>query len=79
MGPIGLPELIVILIVALLFFGPKKLPELGRSLGRAIRGFKDASSDLKESLEREIDPPTPPAAPKPSDDSRGESGASSSP
>ena len=40
---IGLPELALIMVVALLVFGPKKLPEIGRSLGKAIRGFQDAS------------------------------------
>jgi len=54
MGNIGFPELIVIFIVALLVFGPKRLPELGRSLGRGISEFRKASSDLKGSLEREI-------------------------
>jgi sec-independent protein translocase protein TatA len=36
MGPIGIPEMLIILVVALIFFGPRKLPELGRSLGRSI-------------------------------------------
>ena len=42
MGRIGLPEMLVILAIALVIFGPRKLPDLGRSLGQAIRGFKDA-------------------------------------
>jgi sec-independent protein translocase protein TatA len=42
MGRIGLPEMLIILAIALVIFGPKKLPDLGRSLGHAIRGFKDA-------------------------------------
>ncbi len=42
MGGIGMPELIVILVIALIFFGPGKLPDLGNSLGKAIRGFKKA-------------------------------------
>ena len=54
MGNIGFPELIIIFVVALLVFGPKRLPELGRSLGRGISEFRRASSDLKSSLEREI-------------------------
>ena len=54
MGNIGFPELIVIFVVALLVFGPKKLPELGRSLGRGLAEFRRASSDLKNSIEREI-------------------------
>jgi len=45
-GSLGMPELIVIFIVALIVFGPSKLPDLGRSLGEAIRGFK---KELNES------------------------------
>jgi sec-independent protein translocase protein TatA len=41
MGDLGLPEILVILLIALLLFGPKKVPELGASLGKAIRGFKE--------------------------------------
>lgn len=55
MGNIGLPELVIIFIVALLVFGPKRLPELGRSLGRGLAEFRKASSDLKNSIEREIE------------------------
>jgi sec-independent protein translocase protein TatA len=54
MGPIGMPELIVILVIALIIFGPRKLPELGRSLGKSIAEFKRASNDLKNTLEEEI-------------------------
>ena len=46
-GSLGAPELIVIFIVALLVFGPSKLPELGKSLGEAIRGFKKAINDTE--------------------------------
>jgi sec-independent protein translocase protein TatA len=55
MGNIGFPEMVVIFIVALLVFGPKRLPELGRSLGRGINEFRRASSDLKSSIQREIE------------------------
>lgn len=55
MGNIGFPELVIIFIVALLVFGPKRLPELGRSLGRGLAEFRRASSDLKNSIEREIE------------------------
>ena len=48
-GSLGAPELIVIFIVALLVFGPSKLPELGKSLGEAIRGFKKAVNDVEKS------------------------------
>jgi sec-independent protein translocase protein TatA len=45
---IGLPEILVVLVIALLVFGPKRLPELGRSLGRGMRSFKDAISGEDE-------------------------------
>lgn len=51
---IGLPEMIVILTVALLIFGPKKLPEIGKSLGKAIRGFQDASKDFENEFKKEV-------------------------
>jgi sec-independent protein translocase protein TatA len=44
-GSIGMPELIVIFVVALIVFGPSKLPDLGKSLGEAIRGFKKAINE----------------------------------
>ena len=54
-GPIGMPELIVIMVIALIIFGPRKLPELGRSLGRSLNEFKRASNELRSTLEQEID------------------------
>lgn len=53
-GSIGMPELIIILVIALIIFGPRKLPELGKSLGRSINEFKRASNDLQNTLEQEI-------------------------
>jgi sec-independent protein translocase protein TatA len=55
MGPIGFQELVLILIIALLVFGPKKLPELGRSLGKTLAEFRRASNDIKQSIERELE------------------------
>ena len=75
MGSIGFPEMLVILVVALIIFGPRKLPELGRSLGRSINEFKRASNELRSTLDDEIRAeerkaavttpaaPAPPAAP----------------
>ncbi len=53
-GSIGMPELIVIFVIALIIFGPRKLPELGKSLGRSISEFKRASNELRNTLEEEI-------------------------
>jgi sec-independent protein translocase protein TatA len=52
---IGLPEMAVIFAISLLIFGPKKLPEIGRSIGKAIKGFQDASSDFQNELKKEIE------------------------
>jgi sec-independent protein translocase protein TatA len=53
-GSIGGPELIVIFVVALLIFGPRKLPELGRMLGKGLSEFRRAANDLRDSLETEV-------------------------
>ena len=52
---IGLPEMVVIMVVALLVFGPKKLPEIGRSLGKGIRSFQDASKEFEAEFKREAE------------------------
>lgn len=52
---IGLPEMVLIGIVALLVFGPKKLPEIGRSLGKTIRSFQDASKEFETEFKREAE------------------------
>jgi TatA/E family protein of Tat protein translocase len=54
-GSVGMPELILIFVVALLVFGPKKLPEIGKSLGKGLAEFKRASEDLKKTIEDEIE------------------------
>jgi sec-independent protein translocase protein TatA len=74
-----MPELVIILVIALIIFGPRKLPELGKSLGRSINEFKRASNELRSTLEDEIrvedqktaakvpapgdQPPSPPTGP----------------
>jgi sec-independent protein translocase protein TatA len=66
MPEIGITGLIVILIVALLVFGPKRLPEIGRSLGKGMREFKDSitgSDDKAELPVRSEDEPRPPSSP----------------
>lgn len=52
---IGMPELLMILAVALIIIGPKKLPDLAKTLGRALGEFKRATNDLKESIQMEAD------------------------
>jgi sec-independent protein translocase protein TatA len=54
MGNIGVPELIVIFIVALLVFGPRKLPEIGKSLGKALKEFQRARNELISTVEEEV-------------------------
>jgi len=53
-GSIGFPELLAIMAIALLVFGPKKLPEVGKSLGKALREFRKTSDEIKEKIEDEI-------------------------
>ena len=54
---IGMPELILILVIALIVFGPKKLPDLAKSLGQAINEFKKATQEFKNTINTENDPP----------------------
>jgi sec-independent protein translocase protein TatA len=61
---VGLPEMVVIFVLALLIFGPKKLPEIGRSLGKTLRGFQEASKEFESEIKKgvaelEKDPPPP--------------------
>ena len=61
---VGGGELLVILFVILIFFGPKKMPELGKNLGKGIREFKNAMKDIQEGVEKSMkDPPSPPPPP----------------
>lgn len=55
MGSIGFPELLVIFVIALIVFGPRRLPEIGKALGQGINEFKRASKDLQTRLEEEIE------------------------
>jgi sec-independent protein translocase protein TatA len=54
MGPLGWPETVFIFFLALILFGPKKLPELGRTVGKALTEFRRASSELKSTFDREM-------------------------
>lgn len=60
-GSIGGPELIVIFVVALLIFGPRRLAEIGKSVGRGLAEFRRAATDLKDTLDAEVARPEPPA------------------
>ena len=67
---IGAPELIIILVIALLILGPGKLPEVGSSLGKSIREFRKASTDIQESVKVDVDTSPLPATPPPPPGSR---------
>jgi len=54
MGSLGMQEIMVIFVLALIIFGPRKLPELGKSLGRSLAEFKKASNELKQTWEEEV-------------------------
>ena len=51
---LGTSEILIIMIIAFLLFGPKQLPEVGRQVGKAIKGFKDTADDLRKSVEPEL-------------------------
>jgi sec-independent protein translocase protein TatA len=66
MGPIGWPELIILLVVVLIVFGPGKLPDIGNAIGRGVREFRKASNDLEESIRgdtKQKPPASPPTSP----------------
>jgi sec-independent protein translocase protein TatA len=55
MGPIGIQELVLIVVIALIVFGPRRLPELGRTVGKTLAEFRRASNEIKESIQKELD------------------------
>ena len=62
MPSIGAPELLVVIVLALIIFGPRRLPEIGRTVGRSMREFRRAASELRAEIENDLDeekPPTP--------------------
>jgi len=70
-GTLGGPEVILILVVALIVFGPRRLPEIGKSMGKMLAEFRKASNDFKRTIEDELEaektkeaPPTPIPAPE---------------
>jgi TatA/E family protein of Tat protein translocase len=62
---IGAPELMIILVIALLVIGPGKLPDVGQALGKSIREFRKASTDIQESVRVDAPPPAPQAPQSP--------------
>jgi len=80
---IGPEELILILVVALIVFGPKRLPEIGRTVGKAMREFRKATQDIREeftgTLEAEDEPPPAPSAASPGEPTPSETEKGASP
>ena len=69
----GMPEILLVLAVILIFFGAKKLPELAKGMGQGIKEFKKATRDATDEMERAMDPPpTPPPTPKISEQASGD-------
>ena len=64
-GSLGFPEILFILVLALLIFGPRRLPEVGRTIGKGLSEFRRATNDLKRSIETEISIEEPPRRPTP--------------
>lgn len=69
MGPIGWPELIILLVVVLIIFGPGKLPDIGKAVGKGIKEFRRASNDIEEGLRGDTNKATPPSATPPASSS----------
>lgn len=72
MPSIGFGEIIVILLVALIVFGPRKLPEIGRTIGKSLREFRRAASSLKSDFEGGLDDDEPPSVASESERKQGE-------
>jgi sec-independent protein translocase protein TatA len=51
---LGAMEILIILVIAFMLFGPKELPEIGKQIGKAVKGFKETTEDLRQSVEPEI-------------------------
>ncbi len=68
---LGMPEILIILVIVLILFGPKKLPELARGLGQSIREFKKGASEIKQEFEQAVD--LEPEKPAPQTDKAAES------
>jgi len=69
-GSLGMQEILIILVLALLIFGPRKLPEIGRTLGKSLGEFRRATNELKRSIEQEVraeEVKTPPPSPSTTD------------
>ena len=66
MPSIGFGEILVILLLGLIIFGPKRLPEMGRTVGRSLREFRRAAADLRAEIESDVDD-EPPKVPSPAD------------
>ena len=67
-GTLGGPEILLILVIALIVFGPRKLPEIGKTMGKMLAEFRKASTDFKRTIEDEVEAenaPLPPAEPPP--------------
>lgn len=64
-GSLGFPEILLILVLALLLFGPKRLPEIGRTIGKGLSEFRRASNELKRTLDAEVAADEAPRRPQP--------------